>query len=82
MLDLLPQPPTSKVPQGLPLGLVPRNLKQGSLSLVGLSLVQTPTGKLLSLRKLNLVARARPVVPHETVITAKVNLLRLRAHAA
>lgn len=80
MLDLLPQPATSKVPQGLPLGLVTRNLKQGCLLLVVLSLVQTPTGKLLSLRKPNLVARARPVVPHETVITAKVNLLRLRVH--
>jgi hypothetical protein len=83
MLDLLPQPETFKVPPGLPLGPVTRNLKQGRLLLAVLSLAQTPTGKLLnSLRKPNLVARVRPVVPHETVITAKGNLLRLRVHAA
>lgn len=82
MLDPLPQPETSKVHLGLLLGLVTRNLKQGCLLLVVQSLVQTPTGNLLSLRNPNLVARARPVVPHETVITAKLSLLRPRVHAA
>lgn len=76
------QPATSKVHQGLPLGPVPRNPKQGRLLLVELSLVQTPTEKLPSLRKPNLVARARLVWPHETATTAKLNLLRLRVPAS
>lgn len=81
MLGRLLQPATSKVLQGLPLGPVPRNLKQGCLLVVVLSLVQTPAENLLSLRKPNPAARARPVGPNEMATTAKVNLLRLRVRA-
>lgn len=82
MLGHLLQLATSKVPHDLPLGQAPRSLQQGCLLLAVLSLVQTPTERLLSLGRPNLVARARPVGPHEMATTAKVNLPRLKVHAA